>query len=102
MSNAGSHGTTAGSLLTNTGSPVITAGSLVTTAGGPVTTAGSLVPTACADSLRYVVPQYGFSFFSAILLFCTKHAYLSLLLKFESLLGFGISSKSEIIIRSLS
>ena len=73
MSNAGSHGTTAGSILTTAGSPVTTAGSLVTTAGGPVTTAGhsagSLVPTACADSLRYVVPQYGFSFFLQLFYF---------------------------------
>ena len=73
---------TAGSLLTNAGSPVTTAGNLVTTAGGPVstagcpvTTAGSLVPTACADSLRYVVPQYGFSFFLQLFyFFCTKPA----------------------------
>ena len=62
LTNAGSPVTTAGSLVTTAGGPVTTAGSLVTTAGCPVTTAGSLVPTACADSLRYVVPQYGFSF----------------------------------------
>ena len=70
---------TAGSLVTTAGSLVTTAGSFVTTAGGPVTTAGhsagSLVPTACADSLRYVVPQYGFSFFLQLFyFFCTKPA----------------------------